>query len=117
MAATLLNADEGRLMQLPPLLGPDFDVPRQTLAVEPGLAAVDVAHVEEVSVGRIFRAAVAADDEDVVLGRHGDGDGVVQRGRSSVRPPVHGVDADEAELPSSTAVRNIKNTFRIYIFS
>ena len=54
-------------MQLPPLLGTDFDVLRQTLAVEPGLAAVDVAQVDEAFAGRIFRAAVAADDEDVAL--------------------------------------------------
>ena len=50
-------------MQLSPLLGTDLDVLRQTLTVEPGLTAVDVAHVEEAFVGRIFRAAVAADHE------------------------------------------------------
>ena len=64
--ATFLNPGDGRLVLLPPRLGADFDVLRQTLVVEPGLAAVDVAHVEEALVGRIFRAAVAADDEDVV---------------------------------------------------
>ncbi len=31
-------------MKFPPLLSPDFDVLRQTLAVEPRLAAVDVTH-------------------------------------------------------------------------
>ena len=53
-------------MAFPPLLGPDFDILRQALAVEPRLAAVDVTHVDETFVGSIFRAAVAADDEDVV---------------------------------------------------
>ena len=56
MAATLLNADEGRLMQLPPLLGPDFDVPRQTLAVEPGLdGGVAVEGRDEPVAGRHIR--------------------------------------------------------------
>ena len=82
------------LVQLPPLVGADFDILRQTLAVEPGFAAVYVAHVDEAFVGRIFRAAVAADNENMAFRRHGDGDCVVERGGGSVRPPVHGVDAD-----------------------
>ena len=66
----------------------------EAFAVEPGLAAVYVAHIEEVFVGLVFRAAVAADHEHVVLRRERHGDAVVQRGRRGVGAPVHGVDAD-----------------------
>ena len=51
-----------------PLFGTYLDVPGQTLAVEPGLAAVDVAHVEEAAEGGIFRGAVVGGHEDVMLG-------------------------------------------------
>ena len=63
---TFLNTGDGWLVQLPPLLGPDIDVLRQTLAVEPWLTTVDVTHIQETFVGSIFRATVAADNEDVV---------------------------------------------------
>ncbi len=55
---------------------------------------MDVTHIEETFVGCIFRTAVAADNEDVVLWRQCDGNGVVERGGSSVRTPVHGINAD-----------------------
>ena len=53
-------------MLFPPLLGADLDVLRQALAVEPGLTAMDVAHVDKTLVGCILRAADDEDDEDVV---------------------------------------------------
>ena len=77
-----------------PLFGTYLDVPGQTLAVEPGLAAVDVAHVEEAAEGGIFRGAVVGGHEDVMLGRDGNGDSVVECGGRGISAPVHGVDAD-----------------------
>ena len=43
--AAFLNAGDSRLVQLSPLLGTDFDVLRQTLAVKPRIAAMDVTHI------------------------------------------------------------------------
>ena len=77
-----------------PLPGPDGDVPLQALAVKPRLAAMDVAHVEEAAERGIFGGAVVGGHEDVMLGRDGDGDGVVERGRRGIGVPVNGVDAD-----------------------
>ena len=77
-----------------PLPGPDGDVPLQALAVKPRLAAMDVAHVEEAAERGIFGGAVVGGHEDVMLGRDGDGDGVVKRGGRGIGVPVNGVDAD-----------------------
>jgi hypothetical protein len=49
-----------------PLFGTNYNVLRQTFAVEPRLATMDIAHIDKAFVGRIFRAAVAADDENMV---------------------------------------------------
>ena len=54
-------------VSLPPLVGTNFDILRQTFTVEPRLTTVNVTHVDEVFVGSIFRAAVAADHEHVVF--------------------------------------------------
>ena len=66
----------------------------QALAVEPRLAAVDVAHVEKVAERGIFRCAVVGGHEDMMLRRDGDGDGVVEHGWRGIGAPVHGIDAD-----------------------
>ena len=60
-----------------PFPRPDSNVPGQTLAVEPRFAAVDVANIEEAAEGGIFRGTVVGGHKDVMLGRDGDGDGVV----------------------------------------
>ena len=54
------------------------DVAGDAVAVKPRLAAVDVADVDEVAEGGILGTAITADNHDVVLGRKGDGDGVVE---------------------------------------
>ena len=55
---------------------------------------MDVTHVDNVFVWRIFRDAVASGHEDMEFWRDGDGDGVVQGGGGGIGAPVHGVDAD-----------------------
>ena len=55
---------------------------------------MDVADVEEVLVWAVFGTAVTADYEDVVFGREGYGDGVVQGGGSCIGTPVDGVDGN-----------------------
>ena len=64
-----------------------------TIAVEPGFAAVDVTHIDEVSERRILRSAVTADYQHM-FGRDGDGNRVVERSQRGISSPVDGVDAD-----------------------
>ena len=75
-----------------PLSCPHVDVVLQAFAVEPGLATVDVAHIEEIAVWGVFRSTVTTDDEDVVLGRKGDGDGVMECGWRGICSSVDRID-------------------------
>ena len=55
---------------------------------------MDVAHVDEVLVGPVFRTGISLDDEDVIVGRECHGDGVVQLRWGVIGAPVHGIDAN-----------------------
>ena len=74
-------------------LSAGLDVPADTVAIEPRFAAMDVAHVDEIGKRRIFRRTITADDQHM-FGCHGDGNGVVERGRSGIGTPVNGINAD-----------------------
>ena len=82
------------IMRDVPVAGAQGHVRLDGFAVEPGLAAVDVAHVDEVLVGLVLRTVVARDHQRVVRRRECDGDGVVQHGGRGVRGPVDGVDGE-----------------------
>ena len=77
-----------------PFLGPHFDILLQALTVEPRFAAVDIAHVQEATEWGIFCSTVISGHENMVFGRDGDGNGVVERSGCGIRVPVHGVDTD-----------------------
>ena len=55
-------------MFLAPLPRAHGEVLAEAVAVEPGLAAVDVANVDEVAVGVVLGTAVACGHKDVVVG-------------------------------------------------
>ena len=76
-----------------PRPGPHSEVALQAFAIEPWFAAMDVANVDEVAIGMIFRSAIALHHQDMLRGRKRHGDAVVEHGGGSICSPIHGVDA------------------------
>ena len=54
---------------------------------------MDITNIKEALIWRIFRTTIATNHEDVVRWGQRDGDGIMQDGRSSIRPPVYRIDS------------------------